>query len=170
MCAHGLPFARSCAHGRKCNVQNLRLCPYIFVLRMRATYCVQRTVCNVLRATYCVQRSACNVLCAAFCVQCTACSVLCANIVLSMVQSICALPVGASGQNHRRVQDIFMDACLHNFALGCLTTILIFIRYRIFTTALLPTGNTYDSVTISVIRYIHVPLLLIHCVVTGFTN
>ena len=64
--------------------------------------------CNVLCATFCVQRTACNVLRATYC-----------------VQSICALPVGASRQNHRRVQEIFMDACLHNFALSRFTTILI---------------------------------------------
>ena len=80
-----------------------------FFIRTSLYYvCVQCTVCNVLCATYCVQRTACNVLRATYC-----------------VQSICALPVGASGQNRRRVQDMFMDACLHNFALSRFTAILI---------------------------------------------
>ena len=150
MCAHGLPFARSCAHGRKCNVQNLRFYPYIFVLRMRATYCVQRTACNVLRATYCVQRTACNVLCAKYLR--TAC------------RRVGTKPSPSAGYIYGCM---FAQLCTQPFHNN-----FNFIRYRIFTTALLPTGNTYDSVTVSVIRYMHVPLLLIiiHCVVTGFTN
>lgn len=60
---------------------------------------------------------ACNVLCATFCVQRTACNILCAKYLRTACRRV--------GTKHRRVQDIFMDACLHNFALSRFTTILI---------------------------------------------
>ena len=107
---------------------------------------------------------ACNVLCATFCVQCTACSVLCAKYLRTACRRVGTKPSPSAGYVYGCM---FAQLCTQPFH-----SIFNFIRYRIFTTALLPTGNTYDCVTISVIRYRHVPplLIIIHCVVTCFTN
>ena len=135
--------------------------------------------CNVLCAAFCVQCTACNVPLAMFRVQCCACNVVRATYCVQ--RTVCKHSI-IYGAKYLRT------ACRHvgtkpspsaGYIYGCMFAQLCtqpfhnnfnFIRYRIFTTALLPTGNTYDSVTVSVIRYIHVPLSLIHCVVPGFTN
>ena len=55
-------FARNCAHDLKCDVQNLRFHPYTFVLRMRATYCVQ----HILRARYFACKVFAHCICALY--------------------------------------------------------------------------------------------------------
>ena len=172
--------ATYCVQCSACNVLCAAFCVQRTVCSvLRAMYCVQRSACNVPRAMFCVQHTACNVPRAMFRVQCSACNVLRATYCVQRTVCKHSIIYGAKYLRTacRRVGTkpspgagyiygcVFAQLCTQPFHSN-----FNFIRYRIFTTALLPTGNTYDSVTVSVIRYIHVPLSLIHCVVPGFTN
>ena len=96
---------------------------------------------------------ACNVLCATFCVQRTACNILCAKYLRTACRRVETKPSPSAGNIYGCM---FAQLCTQPFHNN-----FNFIRYRMFTTALLPTGNTYDSVTVSVIRYMfHYYLLL----------